>query len=107
MAAAVDARLAATSPPKTRERYRTITALVSAAAPAALIVIVLTLVQQSAPAISHFGLAFLVRSQWDYQTLDFGALPFIYGTVMTSAIAIAISLPVGLAVSLFLAEPGA
>jgi phosphate transport system permease protein len=40
-------------------------------------------------------------------TLDFGALPYIYGTVLTSAVAIAIALPVGLAVSLFLAEPGA
>jgi phosphate transport system permease protein len=106
MAAAAETRLAAPAPIPT-DRYRTLTALVSAAAPAALIVIVLTLLQQAAPAISKFGLAFLVRSAWNPVTLDFGALPFIYGTVVTSAIAIAIALPVGLAVSLFLAEQGA
>jgi len=89
------------------DRYRTLTAFVSCAAPAALIVIVLTLLQQAAPAISHYGPAFLVRSAWNPVTLDFGALPYIYGTVLTSAFAIAIALPVGLAVSLFLAEPGA
>ena len=106
MAAAVDTSLKAPNAPKTPDRYRTLTALVSCAAPAALIVIVLTLLQQAAPAISKFGSAFLVRSAWNPVTLDFGALPFIYGTVVTSAIALAIALPVGVAVSLMLAEPG-
>lgn len=107
MAAAVDTSLKAPTAPKTPDTYRTLTALVSCAAPAALIVIVLTLLQQAAPAISKFGSAFLVRSAWNPVTLDFGALPFIYGTVVTSAIALAIALPVGVAVSLMLAEPGA
>jgi len=107
VAPAVDTSLKAPTAPKTPDRYRTLTALVSCAAPAALIVIVLTLVQQAAPAISKFGLAFLVRSAWNPVTLDFGALPFIYGTAVTSAIALAIALPVGVAVSLMLAEPGA
>jgi phosphate transport system permease protein len=84
-----------------------LTALVSCAAPIALILIVFTLLQQAAPAIGRFGPAFLVRSVWNPVTLDFGALPYIYGTVLTSAVAIAIALPVGLAVSLFLSEPGA
>jgi phosphate ABC transporter, permease protein PstC len=106
VAAAVDTSLKAPNAPKTPDRYRTLTALVSCAAPAALIVIVLTLLQQAAPAISKFGSAFLVRSAWNPVTLDFGALPFIYGTVVTSAIALAIALPVGVAVSLMLAEPG-
>ena len=107
MAAAVDTSLKAPTAPKTPDRYRTLTALVSCAAPAALIVIVLTLLQQAAPAISKFGSVFLVRSAWNPVTLDFGALPFIYGTAVTSAIALAIALPVGVAVSLMLAEPGA
>jgi phosphate transport system permease protein len=93
--------------PRTIDRYRTITAFVSWAAPAALILIVFTLLQQAAPALSRYGPAFLIRTNWNPVTLDFGALPFIYGTVATSAIAIAIALPVGLAVSLVLAEPGA
>lgn len=107
MSAVVDAGPKVPAAPKTIDRYRTFTAFVSCAAPAALIVIVLTLLQQALPAISHYGAAFLVRTAWNPVTLDFGALPYIYGTVLTSAIAIAIALPVGLAVSLFLAEQGA
>jgi phosphate transport system permease protein len=106
VAAAVDAGLTDPRAPKPVDRYRTVTAFVSGAAPAALIVIVITLLQQAAPAISHYGFVFLVRSVWNPVTLDFGALPYVYGTVLTSAIAIAIALPVGLAVSIFLAEPG-
>jgi phosphate transport system permease protein len=107
LSAVVDAGPKVPAAPKTIDRYRTFTAFVSCAAPAALIVIVLTLLQQALPAISHYGAAFLVRTAWNPVTLDFGALPYIYGTVLTSAIAIAIALPVGLAVSLFLAEQGA
>lgn len=92
---------------KARDRYRWLTALVSCTAPVVLALIVLTLLQQAAPAIKTFGPAFLVRSVWNPVTLDFGALPYIFGTVVTSAVAIAIALPVGLSVSLFLAEPGA
>ncbi|HEX3507740.1 MAG TPA: phosphate ABC transporter permease subunit PstC [Candidatus Dormibacteraeota bacterium] len=106
MAAAVDAKLVA-SAPRTTDRYRTVTAVISGAAPAALVVIVLTLLQQALPAIQQYGAAYLVRSTWNPVTLDFGALPYIYGTVVTSAIALAIALPVGVAVSLLLAEPGA
>jgi phosphate transport system permease protein len=104
MAAAVDTKRVIGVAPRTSDRYRTVTALVSGAAPAALIVIVLTLLQQSVPAIQHYGPAFLIRSTWNPLTLDFGALPYVYGTVVTSAIALAIALPVGVAVSLFLAE---
>jgi phosphate transport system permease protein len=103
----MDSKQTVPAAPRIQDRYRTVTAFVSCAAPAALIVIVLTLSQQALPAITHYGPAFLVRSVWNPVTLDFGALPYIYGTVVTSAFAIAIALPVGLAVSLFLAEPGA
>jgi phosphate transport system permease protein len=106
VAAALDTQ-PITVAPRTTDRYRTVTAVVSGAAPAALIVIVLTLLQQALPAIQQFGLAYLVRSAWNPVTLDFGALPYIYGTVVTSAIALAIALPVGVAVSLFLAEQNA
>ena len=107
MAAAIETSRLTPAAPKTLDRYRTVTAFVSGAAPAALIVIVLTLLQQAAPAISNYGLAFLVRSVWNPVTLDFGALPYIYGTVVTSAFAIIIALPVGLSVALLLAEQGA
>lgn len=89
------------------ERFRLLTALVSVAAPGVVIAIVLVLYQEAAPAVARFGLRFLVTSNWNPVTLDFGALPFVYGTVLTSAIAIALALPVGIAVALVLADPGA
>ncbi len=107
MAVAVETKVVTPVMPKAHDRYRAVTAFVSCAAPAALIVIVLSLLQQSVPAIQQFGPAFLIRSVWNPVTLDFGALPFIYGTVVTSAIALVIALPIGVAVSLFLAEQGA
>jgi phosphate transport system permease protein len=106
VAATVDGGVTAPLIPKLVDRYRMVTAFVSCAAPAALIVIVLTLLQQAMPAITKYGPAFFIRSAWNPVTLDFGALPYIYGTVLTSALAIAMALPVGLAVSIFLAEPG-
>lgn len=92
---------------RTPERFRLLTAVVSVAAPAVLVGIVIVLYQEAAPAINRFGGGFLIARNWNPVTLDFGALPFIYGTVMTSAIAIAVALPVGIAVALVLTEQGA
>ncbi|HEY3194874.1 MAG TPA: phosphate ABC transporter permease subunit PstC [Candidatus Dormibacteraeota bacterium] len=92
---------------RTPDRFRLLTALVSCAAPLVLIAIVVILYEEAAPAVSRFGLGFLANSSWNPVTLDFGALPFIYGTLVTSAIAIAIAFPIGIAVALVLAEPGA
>jgi phosphate transport system permease protein len=89
------------------ERFRLLTAAVSVAAPLVLVGIVIVLYREAAPAISRFGGGFLVTSSWNPVTLDFGALPFIYGTVVTSAIAIAVALPVGIAVAMVLTEQGA
>ena len=50
------------------------------------------------------GWAFLFSSQWDPVAEKFGALPFIYGTVITSVLALLISLPLGLGAAIFLAE---
>ena len=58
------------------------------------------------PSITRFGPAFLVNRIWDPVRLQFGALPALYGTLLTSAIGIAIAFPVGLGAALFLAEEG-
>jgi phosphate transport system permease protein len=92
---------------RTPERFRLLTAAISVAAPAVLVGIVFVLYQEAAPAISRFGGRFLVTHNWNPVTLDFGALPFIYGTVVTSAIAIAVALPIGVAVAMVLTEQGA
>ncbi len=87
------------------DRFRVVTALIAALAPAALLCIVAILVYQATPAIQQYGLRFLVTRAWNPVTNDFGAITFIYGTLLTSAIALAIALPVGVGAAAFLAEP--
>ena len=59
-----------------------------------------------APAVKQFGLAFLVGTDWNPVTERFGALPAIFGTVATSFLALALAVPIGVAVAVILAEPG-
>jgi phosphate transport system permease protein len=88
------------------DRFRTLTGLVASFAPAALVLISLILLQGAMPAIRQFGIGFLVGRAWNPVTEDFGALPAIFGTVSTAFLALAIALPVGVAVAVVLAEPG-
>jgi len=54
------------------------------------------------PAIHQFGFGFLNHSAWNPVTDNYGIVPFLTGTVMSSAIALMVALPLGLAVSVFL-----
>lgn len=56
------------------------------------------------PAIQKFGLGFLWSQDWDVGELTFGALPYIYGTLLSSALALVLAVPVGLAVALITSE---
>ena len=56
------------------------------------------------PAIEKFGLRFIVTSSWNPVSGRFGALPFVYGTLVSSAIALFLAVPLGLSVAVFLAE---
>ena len=51
-----------------------------------------------------FGWHFLTGTTWDPVALDFGALPFIYGTLVTSALALIVGVPLGVGAAIFLAE---
>ena len=51
-----------------------------------------------------FGWRFLTETTWDPVSLEFGALPFIYGTLVTSALALIIGVPLGVGAAIFLAE---
>src|ERR1700691_1597860 len=57
-----------------------------------------------APSRAKFGLSFLFTRDWDPANGQFGALPFVYGTVLTSVIALIISVPLGVGAAIFLAE---
>ena len=99
--------LAATPPPRPRDPFRTATGILSWAAPVALVAIVLVLLSQAGPALSRFGLGFFTGREWNPVNGHFGALPFIFGTVVTSVIALLIAVPVGVGVAIFLAQPSA
>jgi phosphate transport system permease protein len=64
----------------------------------------LLLFKESLPAIRKFGWQFPFRSVWDPVAEDFGALPFIYGTIVSSLLALAIAVPLSLGVAIFLSE---
>ncbi len=82
------------------------TLLVAAAAPALLLLIVAVLLLQAGPALAKFGPGFINGRDWNPVTDTFGALPAIFGTVATSLLALALVLPVGVAVAIVLVEPG-
>lgn len=69
-----------------------------------MVAIVSLLVQHSWFSIRKFGLSFFVTSTWDPVFEKFGALPFIYGTLLTSFVALLIAIPIGLGTAIYLAE---
>jgi phosphate transport system permease protein len=107
LAAAVETKpRAAIAAQRVHDGFRTAVSIVGSASPAILVLIVLTLLQQAQPALRQFGIGFLWGSDWNPVTDSFGALPAIFGTIATSFIALALAIPVGVAVALVLAEAG-
>ncbi len=66
--------------------------------------IIVSLLIGAAPAIKHFGLGFLWSTEWDPVKENFGGLVMIYGTLMTSFIALLIAVPVSFGIAIFLTE---
>ena len=56
------------------------------------------------PAMRAFGWRFLVGTEWDPVAERFGALPYLYGTAVSSALALLLALPLGLGTAVYLAE---
>ena len=75
---------------------------------ASVVLITLLLVYElwtgSALARAKFGLHFFVTQVWDPVLDQYGALPFMYGTLVTSAVALLIAVPLGIGAAIFLAE---
>ncbi|WP_334177002.1 phosphate ABC transporter permease subunit PstC [Pseudoxanthobacter sp.] len=66
--------------------------------------VMIALIIGSAPVFREFGLNFIFSQAWNPVTEQFGALGPIYGTLITSAIALLIAVPVGVGISIFLTE---
>jgi phosphate transport system permease protein len=107
MAVAQQRAAAPPRPVRTPDGFRRVTTVVSLVAPVALVAIVVVVGAAALPAIRHFGVGFLVGRDWNPVKDSFGALPFIYGTLVTSFIALLLATPIGVGVAMFLAEPSA
>jgi phosphate transport system permease protein len=66
--------------------------------------VIISLIAGSLPTLRTFGFGFLVSERWNPVTDNYGALPAIYGTILTSLIAMLIAVPVGLMIAFFLTE---
>jgi phosphate transport system permease protein len=71
---------------------------------AMLVAILVSLTISAWPAIDKFGLGFLTSKTWDPVKNEYGGLVMIYGTIMTSIVALIIAVPVSFGIALFLTE---
>jgi phosphate transport system permease protein len=86
------------------EIARLITFLFAASVVLVTLLLIFELWQGSALARHKFGLQFFFTRVWDPIAEQFGALPFIYGTVITATVALVIAVPLGIGAAIFLAE---
>ena len=70
----------------------------------ALLGIILSLIVNAYPALNKFGFGFFTRIEWDIIQGEFGGLIAIYGTVVTSVIALVIAIPLSFGIAVFLTE---
>jgi len=72
--------------------------------PILFIFIVARIGKESWPAITNFGVSFITSTEWNPVLRDFGALPFIFGTIVSSFLALLIALPLSIGLAIFLTE---
>ncbi len=84
--------------------FRLITFLMALVVIALMVLIGLELYRQSRLSIHKFGWRFLIGTNWDPVAEDFGALPFVYGTVVSSFLALIIAVPISIGTAIFLTE---
>jgi len=84
--------------------FRGILTVAAVIIPVLLALLIWQLWGQAEPAVSRFGLGFVTSSTWDPVAEQFGALPLIFGTVVSSLIALVIAVPLSLGVAIYLTE---
>ena len=86
------------------QNFQRLTLALAISVGAILLWIAYSLLVIALPAIQAFGLGFLVDSTWDPVRNIYGALPHIYGTIMSSLLALSFAVPLGVGVAIFLTE---
>lgn len=84
--------------------FKQTTMLFALAIAGLVILIIVEMARNSQLSFEKFGFAFLTQTVWDPVREQFGALPFIYGTVISSLLALLIAVPVSLGVAIYLVE---
>jgi phosphate transport system permease protein len=84
--------------------FRALAMLFAATVIGIVLLMVAQMTQASDASIRAFGFRFVVSQEWDPVREVFGALPFIYGTVVSSLVAVVIAVPVSFGVAIFLTE---
>ena len=84
--------------------FRTFLIITAAVIPVVVVGMIVMMILNSLPTLQGFGFGFLTGSEWKPAERIFGALPFIYGTVVSSLIGLAIAVPISLGIAIFLVE---
>src|SRR5437588_5074957 len=84
--------------------FRLVVLLAAACIPLLLAGIFVLLLLDAMPSVGRYGFGFLVTAAWDPVAEKFGAAAYIFGTVVTSVIAVLIATPIGVACAVFIAE---
>ncbi|MFM2205258.1 MAG: phosphate transporter permease subunit PstC, partial [Cyanobacteriota bacterium] len=84
--------------------FRQVVVVLASVVGVVLLGILLTVLSGSREAMASFGLGFLTTSDWDPVTERYGAFTAIYGTVVTSILALLIAVPLGVGTAVFITE---
>jgi len=84
--------------------FRVVLRLVAGALLLLVVALAAEMFRAASPAIQKFGLRFVFTSVWDPVAEHFGALPFVYGTLVSSFLAMLIAVPLGVGAAIYLAE---
>jgi phosphate transport system permease protein len=84
--------------------FRRLTALFAGSVIVILIWMAIEMAIASKLSLAQFGLGFITSSDWDPVRDQFGALPFVYGTVVSSLLALLIAVPISLGIAIYLSE---
>lgn len=84
--------------------FRLVTMAFAAVVVAIVLALLVNLVVASIPSIRKFGLRFAFTSTWDPVKGQFGALPLVFGTIVSSSLALLIAVPLSIGISIFLTQ---
>src|SRR4051794_22358257 len=84
--------------------FRTVVLIAAISMIVLLVGVIIVLFLDARPAVERYGFNFLISSDWDPVFENFGAAPFIFGTIVTSVLALILATPFAVGAALFISE---